>query len=120
MYKKSFCYVCIFLMTATLFVNHISREAFADGNNQRWIYVTKYYVCPNGDIFTQTTSRTLETWKENHPALTLIEEQVCYPLLGGGVHCQDELVPHHTPHPVYWHNAEYYSYTQATSSHGCR
>ena len=121
MFKKWVCCICISLMTLTFFAGAISQEAFADANNQRWIYVTKYYVCPDGTIFTQTTSRTLDTWQdENHPAPTLIEEQVCYPLYGGGTHCEDQLVPHHTSHSVYWHNAIYYSYTQSTSSHACR
>lgn len=64
MLKKWVCCICIFLMTLTFFASVISHEAFASDNNQRWIYVTTYYVCPNGDIFTQTTSRTLKIWQE--------------------------------------------------------
>lgn len=120
MFKKWVCCICIFLMTLTFFAGAISQEAFAGDNQQRWIYVTVYYVCPSGDIYSEYTSRTLEKWMENHPAPTLIEEQVCYPLLGGGVHCQDELVPHHTSHPVYTNNPVYHSYTQTTTAHGCR
>ena len=121
MFKKWVCCICIFLMTLTFFAGAISQEAFADANNQRWLYVTVYYVCPNGDIFNEHTSRTLRTWQdENHPAPTYIEEQVCYPLADGGIHCEDQLVPHHTSHLVYWHNAEYLSYTKETNAHACR
>ena len=105
----------------TFFAGATSQEAFAGANNQRWIYVTVYYVCSSGDIYSEYTSRTLETWtNENHPAPTRKWEQVCFPLWDGGIHCEHQWVYRHTSHLVDWHNAVYYSYTRATRAHGCR
>lgn len=121
MLKKIVCWVCVCVMPTTLFVSVISHEVFADGNNQRWIYVTLSHVCPNGVILYETTSRTLDTWSdENHPLQTPRWEQVCYPLWGGGVHCEDDWVYYHTPHSVTWHNAEYHSWTREIDSPACR
>lgn len=120
MFKKWVCCICIFLMTLTFFAGAISQEAFAGDNQQRWIYVTVYYVCPNGDIYNEHTTRTRETWNRDHPTPTPKWEQVCFPLADGGTHCEHQWVYRHTPHPVYSNNPVYYSYTKASKAHGCR
>lgn len=119
-------FVCSIAIIFTYFSIAILQEAFSDSNNQRWNYTTIYYVCPNGDIYSTSEFRSLETWTDgSHPAPTCIPgQQICVPKdlkePNGPQVCWTDEICTHTSHSVSWGSATYESATQSTNAHGCR
>ena len=123
MLKKS---ICAFVIICAWFAIVTPPEPVADDNTQAWYYVTVIGVCKNDNsiVLSSYTDRVLQTWMSNnpypHPPDTRKWEQVCWPVAGGGVYCEDQYVYRHTPHVVYWANATHQTVTREVEAYACR